>query len=148
MVAYRQDPVDSRGVIARADCNGASTAFAGNLFGGRRHGLPEGSTGPHGTCPDLSELIRGSDDEGPIFSGGDEDTLHHLGDVDGLGGSASDFGTGIGVNREGLSPIGAEPLYFFDDDLRWGKRRRDECGLNFMDGDDSASWLGDGEDLP
>ena len=148
MVAYRADPVDSRSVIVHADRNGASTAFAGNLFGGRRRGLPDGSTDPHGACAHVSELIRGSDGEDPVFGGGDEDPLHHLGDGDGLGGNTCDFGTGIGVNREGQSPIGAEPMYFFDDELRWGKRRPDECSLNFMDGDDAVSWLGDGEDLP
>ena len=147
MVAYREDPVDSRGVIAHADCNGTSADIIDDPFGRRRRDSLDGRAGPGGACTDVSELLRGGEDEGPTFDGGDEDPLHDLGDADGLLGGTGGLGTG-GVYRERQSVVGLELLYFFDDDLRWGKRRPEECCLNFLDGNDGISWLGDGEDLP
>ena len=148
MVAYREDPVDSRGVIAHVDCNGVPADIIDDPFGRQRCGLPNGSTGHHDTRADVSEHVRSGEDEGPIFGGGDEDSLYDLGDADGLLGGASGLGTGGGVDRERQSPVGTGLVYFFDDDRRWGKRRPDECDLNFLDGNDCVSWLGDGEDLP
>lgn len=148
MVAYRKDPVDLTGVIAHADCNGVSAGIIDDPFGCRRRDLLDGSPGSRGACTDLSEHVRGGDDEDPIFGGGDEDPLYDLGDAGELLGGASGLGTGSSVDRERQSPVGTEVVFFFDDDLRWGKRRPDECCLNFLDGNDCISWLGDGEDLP
>ena len=147
MVASREDPVDAWGVIAHADCNGVSDGVIDEPFGCRRRDSLDGRASPRGACTDVSELLRGGEDEGPTFGGGDEDPLHDLGDADGLLGGTGGLGTG-GVYRERQSVVGLELLYFFDDDLRWGKRRPEECGLNFLDGNDCIFWLGDGEDLP
>ena len=147
MVANRKDPVDSRSVIAHAECNGASAGIIDDHFGGPRCRPASRGAGPGGACTDVSELLRGGEDEGPTFGGGDEDSLYDPGGADGLSGGASDLGTG-GGERERQSPAGSELMYFFDDDLRWGKRRPHECHLNFLGGNDCVSWLGDGEDLP
>lgn len=148
MVAYREDPVDSRGVIAHADCNGVSADIIHYPFGRRHRGSLDGGADPEGACRDVSDLLRGGEDEGPTFGGGDEDPLYDLGDADGLLGGTGGLGTGGGVYRERQSPVDPELVYLFDDDRRWGKRRPDECCLNFLGGDDCSSWLGDGEDLP
>lgn len=149
MVASRKDPVDSRGGETRHRWrrNGVSAGFADDFFGGRRRDLLAGSAGSRGACTDVSEHLRSDEDEGPTFGGGDEDPLYDSGDADGLLGGAGGPGTG-GVGHEPQISAGGEPMYFFDDDLRWGKRRPDECCLNFLDGNDCISWLGDGEDLP
>ena len=148
MVAYREDPVDSRRVIAHADCNGVSADIIDDPFGRRRRDSLDGRADPGNACTDVSELLRGGEDEGPTFGGGDEDPLYDLGDADGLLDGTGGLGTGGGVDRERQSSVGPELVYFFDDDLRWGKRRPDECCLNFLGGNDCISWLGDGEDLP
>ena len=85
----------------------------------------------------MSELLRGGEDEGPSFGGGDEDPLYDLGDADGLlGVTPAVSGPAAASSRERQSPVDPELVYLFDDDRRWGKRRPDECRLNFLGGDD------------
>ena len=145
------EPADSRDrkhPIALAECNGAGIGFLENLFRRRRRDLLDGGAGPPGAGNEAGDHVRADGDEGPVFGGGDEDSLDHLGDTGGPGGGVGDSETCGGVDRGGQSLIGAEPAHFFDDGLQWGKRRNDECSLSFMDGDDCVILLGDGEDLP
>jgi len=150
MAASRKEPVDSRGggTRHRWQRNGVSAGFVDDPFGCRGRDLLDGSASPRGACTHVSEHLRGGEDEGPTFGGGDEDPLYDLGDADGPLGGAGGPGTGGGVSHERQISVGGEPMHFFDDEQRWGNRRPDECCLSFLDGNDCASWLGDGEDLP
>ena len=150
MVASRKDPVDSRGGGTRRRWrrNGISAGFADDFFDSQRRDLLAVGAGSRGACTDVSEHLRGSEDEGPTFGGGDEDSLYDLEDAGGLLGGAGGSATGAGDSHEGQISAGGEPMHFFDDERRWGKRRPDECCLSFFDGNDCVSWLGDGEDLP
>lgn len=150
MVASRKNPVDSGGggTKYRWRRNGVSADIIDDPFGRRRRDLFEGSTGSYGASADVSEHLRGNEDEGPTFGGGDEDPLYDSGDADGLLGAAGGPGTGGGASHGRQISAGGGPMHFFDDERRWGKRRADECCLSFFDGNDCASWLGDGEDLP
>ena len=133
-----------------ANRNGTATHLPEEILGCRRDASPNGGPGYGRTCTSPSDHSRRGEDEDPVFGGGDEELLWPHGDTADPGGDAGEPGDRGRIDP--VRPWHLEPEFVptrdGEDGPCWGRRRADECALDFLAGDADASILGDGDDLP